>query len=172
MRVPKNYQTLFGATVPTVQTGVGGFRILAFYFDVSLPGWVVGARYFRNGANITPVIAWLFDASNGVFVRGSVMFKIKTSTGNVPDRWEHAYFHPRIPLVVGNVYQLCVWTRGVFNYKFVGTVAAGDYVSGPLRIFNTATVGGNGTTTTLLSGSPTTSMAGDVGAIDLLYLVP
>lgn len=150
----------------------GASRVYGTYWQSADAGFCVGARYFRHGQNVTPVIAWLYDVTAVAFFKSAAFFYVKPNIGAVPDDWEHAYFTPRLPIDPTHLYRIDVWIRSAFAYRFPGAVAAAPLVSESLTVLQNSSMVPNGDWATTLAGAPVTSMAGDLAAIDVLFWKP
>lgn len=167
------YASLWGATLPTTrQSAIVGTTIGTYHLVTLLEsGYVIGMRYAYNGTANRPFVGYLRNPTNNQILRTCV-FKANNAPLTDPPKWQHAYFHPRLPYTVNQ--QVIMWVEFPANgwwYNPAGLATAG--VSN--AHMSIARDNPLGTTSWISSaGSQSTSKTarnGDWFGVDLLLLV-
>ena len=126
---PQPYQTAWCGTDPSTAGGGGAPVTLLGVFSFAADGWVMGLKYFRDGADGFNHIGFITDPTTGIMLR-CVNFKHHAAGSAGPAGWETAYLHPRLPVLQFDRLAVGIYFGGSYFYYDAGTLASGGFVCG------------------------------------------
>jgi hypothetical protein len=77
-------------------------------FEFGADGWIMGLKYFRDGADDANHFGLVFNPASGELLR-TVSFRRHVASAPGPAGWETAYLHPRLAVA-----QFDLWSIGIF----------------------------------------------------------
>lgn len=168
------YHSLWNSAAPVQTNQSSGTRILvALAFVPTQAGAIAAARFFRDATDGENHVYWFVHQTQALvaFVERAGAFK-RVLPPTSPGNWQTLWFHPWLPVVANDLYELIV----LFNAgRYANMVAAHspdtDTVVGPLTIPRAGgtVVTNNGLTSTTLTLLPGTAIGNAKPALDLWF---
>lgn len=166
------YQTFWGSTVPpNTATSTVTLTNFGIVYQFLVAGRLVGMRYARENRSSGFVMGQVFSGTTGALERVT-LFRQKTATAAGFDRWEHAYFHPWLPIAANAPKQIAIWCASMRMKLTTGGLNAASVTHGNIRALIDNTAGGAPNGATTLDGciACSTSSGGALYGIDVLFL--
>jgi hypothetical protein len=145
----------------------GGFTF-GQKFRFTRSGFIVGARYFRDLSDSDSHFAFIHTVADPAWL-SVTRFRKRVAGVAGPGSWEHAYFRPRIAIVIGTVYELDVFFPGAPNYQDNGALAAADLTVGNIVVPRDSAPSPNGLFSVGGNLTPASADGGNRYGIDVLF---
>jgi len=126
---PQPYQTSWCGTDPSTAGGGGAPVTLLGVFSFGADGWVMGLKYFRDGADGFNHVGFITDPTNGIILR-VVNFKNHAAGTAGPAGWETGYFSPRLPVSALDKVAVGVYFGGSYFYYDAGALTSNGFICG------------------------------------------
>lgn len=124
---PWVYQSSWGSGVPAVTEGAGAHVVLGQLLSFDKDGAIVGARFFRIGADDGEHTASILDASDNSLL---AIQKFKYVPSGADGVWQHCYFTPQVKVTAGALYYVLVDFCNYFISYTLGALTGSDIVTG------------------------------------------
>lgn len=105
MAAPWIYQSSWGSGSPTTTEGAGAHVVVGNMVTFDKDGAIVGARFFRSGADDGEHIAAILNAADNALL-GVQRFHYLDSGAD--GTWQHCYFTPQVKVTTGQSYYVLV----------------------------------------------------------------
>jgi hypothetical protein len=162
------YQTSWGSAQPATSFVSTGSVTLGQTFRFAVPGWIVGARYFRDVSDPGQHFAFVRTGPGSRWL-STARFYPRVAGVAGPGTWEHGYFRPRVPIVVGTTYELVMWFGAGIYWQTAGALATVPVVTGDITAPADTPALFNGEWTLSATLNPDTRDGGARYGIDVLF---
>lgn len=162
------YKTWWGASIPATNNGPGSPLNVCNWFTVNTNGWIVGVRYLRENTDSYDHIGTIRLESDNTLL-ATAQFKHKAAGAAGVDGWQHTYFHPRLRVVAGTLYYVCVFFGSRRFYYTASALVGVQTAVGPITVGQDSSAHWNGAYGNGIESTGTHS-AGTHYGVDILFL--
>jgi hypothetical protein len=165
------YATTWGSAQPTNFTTNAAGVTIGQKFRFAVAGFIVGARYFRDASDGGHHLAWVRVGRSDRWLSVARCY-VRTAAAQGPFGWEVAYFRPRVKVVPGTVYELCLWFENGINYYTPSVMQTVPLTVGDITLPADSPADYQGQLDTSTHLDPNFASLGDRYGIDVLYWKP
>lgn len=164
---PWVYQSSWGSGAPTTIEGAGGYVWLGQLLSFDKDGAIVGARFYRSGADDGEHLAAVMDtAANAILAVQKFHYVASGADGT----WQHCYFTPQVKVTADAMYYLLVYYSAYHISYDLGSLTGASITNGRVTAVEDSDDTWNGIFASGITRDGWDHSPGTRWGIDALYL--